>query len=92
MNENQIRRIQKNRHVADIMLSINSNSIFKNLSPRDKNKLAKLIYKAELVEIYVRERDLFKINNSFKEMIDNIMLQMDEDFKKSDSDDEEDED
>lgn len=87
MREAHIRKIQKNRHVSDIMMSINSNSIFKNLTARDKNKLAKLIYKAELIETYVRDKDVMRVSKSFQEIIANAMMQLDLDDDDLDDDD-----
>lgn len=76
MNERQIRKIQKNRHMNEILLNIASNSVFKNLSTRERGRMAKLIYKAELTEFYVRERDLTRTNNAFAQMVANILDQL----------------
>jgi hypothetical protein len=77
MRESHIRKIQKNRHMSDIMMMINNNSIFKNLTIRDKNKLAKLIYKAELIETHIRDKDVIRVSKSFQEIIANAMMQID---------------
>ena len=73
MNERQIRKVQKNRHMTEIQLSIASNSVFKNLTHRDRLKLARIIYKAELIEFYIREKDLARVNKNFQEIIDNAI-------------------
>lgn len=89
MRESQIRKIQKNRHLSEIMMSINGNSIFKNLSYRDKQKLCALIYKAELIETHVRDKDIMRVTKSFQEIIANAMMQMeidDEDRDEFDDD------
>jgi myo-inositol-1-phosphate synthase len=77
MNERQVRKVQKNRHMTEIQLNIASNSVFKNLSARDRMKLAKIIYKAEMVEFYVREKDLNRVNSAFQEMIANALMNID---------------
>ena len=69
MNERQIRKVQKNRHMTEIQLNIAANSVFKNLTHRDRLKLARIIYKAELIEFYIREKDLTRVNDKFQEMI-----------------------
>lgn len=85
MNERQVRRVQKNRHMTEIMLNIAQNSVFKNLSQRDRIKLAKIIYKAEIVEFYIRERDLNKVNSAFQDMIANALNNLE--FLEDDDDD-----
>lgn len=77
MNERQVRKVQKNRHMTEIMLNIAQNSVFKNLSQRERVKLAKIIYKAEMVEFYIREKDLNRVNNAFQEMIANALMNLD---------------
>lgn len=85
MNERQVRKVQKNRHMTEIMLNIAQNSVFKNLTQRDRMKLAKIIYKAEIVEFYIRERDLNKVNAAFHDMIANALNNLD--FLDDDEDD-----
>lgn len=77
MRESQIRKIQKNRHMSEILMSINANSIFKNLSNRDKQTLCKLIYKAEMIETHIRGKDIMRVTKSFQEIIANAMMQLD---------------
>lgn len=89
MNERQVRKVQKNRHMTEIQLNIASNSVFKNLSQRDRVKLAKLIYKAEMVEFYIRERSLDRVNNAFRDMIANALMNLDEQLDRFDPEDEE---
>jgi hypothetical protein len=90
MRESQVRKIQKHRHMSDIMMMIDGNSIFKNLEYRDKRKLAKLIYKAELIEMHVRDKEIIRVSKSFQEIIANAMMQMD--LLDDDSDDDLDDD
>lgn len=86
MNERQVRKVQKNRHMTEIQLNIAANSVFKNLSHRDRAKLAKIIYKAEMVEFYIREKDLTKINTAFQDMIANALMNIDASFEEDDED------
>lgn len=88
MNERQVRKVQKNRHMTEIQLNIAANSVFKNLSHRDRTKLAKIIYKAELVEFYIREKDLGKVNAAFQEMIANALRNIDDAFDEDEDGDE----
>lgn len=74
MYDRQLRKLQKTRHLADIKRMILANPIFKNLDERDQKKLSKLIYKAESLELYARERDIMRVNDSFDEIIDAINL------------------
>jgi hypothetical protein len=54
-----------------------ANPLFKNLNARDQKTLQKLIYKAELAEMYIRDRSIVRINQSFDEIIDSVMDMMD---------------
>lgn len=92
MNERSVRKVQKNRHMAEILLNINQNSVFKNLSQRDRMKLAKIVYKAEIYEFYVREKSITRVNSEFQQMIANALLNLDDiDARfESDEDDEDD--
>jgi hypothetical protein len=87
MREAHIRKIQKNRHMSDIYMSINGNSIFKNLTERDKKTLCKIIYKAELIETHIRDKDVIRVSKSFQEIIANAMMQIDLDDLDDDDDD-----
>jgi len=73
MRERQIRKIQKQRHMSDILLMLLNNSVFKNLSPRDRKKMAELIYKAELIEMSVRDRKIVRVNESFQDIMNGLM-------------------
>lgn len=85
--ERQLRKLQKQRHMYDIKLMILSNPLFKNLSDWDQRKLAKLIYKAEMTEVFMRDKQIIRVNESFDEIVDSIANALNESFK-----DEEDED
>ena len=86
MNERQVRKVQKNRHMTEIQLNIAANSVFKNLSARDRLKMAKLIYKAEMVEFYIREKDLTKVNTAFQEMIATALMNIDAAYEEDEDD------
>ena len=93
MNERQVRKVQKNRHMTEIMLNIAQNSVFKNLTQRDRMKLARIIYKAEIVEFYIREKDLNKVNTAFQEMIASALMSLDDrDYPEDDDEFRDDED
>jgi hypothetical protein len=74
MNERHIRKVQKQRHMGNIDLMVLSNPIFKNLADRDRKKLARLIYKAEMIEMHIRDKSLMRVNESFQDIIDAIGL------------------
>jgi hypothetical protein len=78
INENSLRRLQKQRHIYDIQRMILANPLFKNLGARDQKTLQKLIYKAELAEMFMRDRSVVRINQSFDEIMDSVMDMIDE--------------
>lgn len=94
MRERHLRKLQKDRHLAEISYNLLSNSTFKNLSRRDRWKLARIIYKAELLEIELRSKDASKVMNAFKDLMNNINIQIldardmddDEDFGEENDD------
>lgn len=77
INENSLRRLQKQRHMYDIQRMILANALFKNLNKRDQRVLQKLIYKAELAEMFMRDRNVVRINQSFDEIIESVMDMLD---------------
>jgi hypothetical protein len=76
MRERQIRKLQKNRHLAEIGFTLLQNPTFKNLSRADRYKMAKLIYKAELIEVEIKSKDLSKTLSAFQDMISQITSTM----------------
>jgi myo-inositol-1-phosphate synthase len=76
MRERYIRKLQKNRHIAEISFNILGNVTFKNLSPRERKQMAKLIYKAELLEMEVKSRKVAETMKTFKDLMDNIEMQI----------------
>ena len=73
INETSLRRLQKQRHMYDIQRMILANPLFKNLDARDQKTLQKLIYKAEMAEMFMRDRNVVRINQSFDEIIESVM-------------------
>jgi hypothetical protein len=61
----------------DIQRMILANPLFKNLGARDQKTLQKLIYKAELAEMFMRDRNVVRINQSFDEIIESVMDMID---------------
>jgi hypothetical protein len=78
INESSLRRLQKQRHMYDIQRMILANPLFKNLGARDQKTLQKLIYKAELAEMFIRDRNVVRINQSFDEIMENVLDMIDE--------------
>ena len=70
--ERQMRKLQKQRHMYDIKMMIMGNPMFKNLSEWDQRRLAKLIYKAEMMEIYMRDKQIIRINDDFEDIVQNV--------------------
>lgn len=86
MRERYIRKLQKNRHLAEISFNILNNSTFRNLTRAERGRMAKLIYKAELMELEVKSKDVAKTMNSFQDMIKNIQVQLLEELDEDDDD------
>lgn len=70
------------------------NPLFRNLNVREQKTLQKLIYKAEMTEMYIRDKDVLRINDSFDELVENVALMLndmtDEDEKRRDGEDDKD--
>lgn len=62
----------------DIQRMILANPLFKNLGARDQKTLQRLIYKAELAEMFMRDRNVVRINQSFDEIMENVMDMIDQ--------------
>ena len=72
MNERHLLKIQKQRHMSDIFIMLLNNPLFKNLENKDQRVMARLIYKAEMIEMHARDRALMRTNDSFQDIIDAI--------------------
>ena len=80
MNERQLLKIQKQRHMSNIFIMLLNNPIFKNLPDKDQRAMAKLIYKAEMIEMHARDRNLIRTNESFQNIIDALNGAINADF------------
>jgi hypothetical protein len=76
VRERHLRKLQKDRHLAEISFNLLSNPTFKNLSKYDRSKLAKIIYKAELLEIELRSKDASRVMDAFKQLMNGINIQI----------------
>jgi TRAP-type C4-dicarboxylate transport system substrate-binding protein len=94
INERNLRNLQKQRHMYEIQNMVLTNPLFKNLSPKEQKTLQKLIYKAEMAEMYVRDRNIIRTNDSFDELVESVAMLLndltEEDDKRLDGDDEKD--
>lgn len=92
MHERQLLKIQKQRHMSNIFIMLLNNPLFKNLSDRDQRRMAKLIYKAEMIEMHARDRALVRNNESFQNIVDALNNAINTEFGRDFLDDEFDED
>jgi TRAP-type C4-dicarboxylate transport system substrate-binding protein len=87
-----MRKLQKQRHLYDIQMMVLSNPLFKNLNKREQKQLVKLIYKAEMMEVYMRDRQIVRVNESFDDIVESVARMLDEvderDRRDRDEDDE----
>ena len=85
-----MRKLQKQRHLYDIQMMVLSNPLFKNLNKRDQKALIKLIYKAEMIEVYMRDRQIIRVNDSFEDIVDSVVRMLDDtdERERRDGDDE----
>ena len=63
-----------------------SNPLFKNLSEWDQKRLVKLIYKAEMMEIYMRDKQIIRVNESFEDIVDSIANMINEGLEDDEDD------
>ncbi len=89
MRERHLRKLQKHRHLAEISFNILRNPVFKNLSKRDRDKLAIIIYRAELIDMELRGKDTNKVLENFQQLMENINLQLIQDLDEDDEDNDE---
>jgi len=88
--EKQLRKLQKQRHLYDIKMMLLANPIFKNLNDKDHKTLIKLIYKAEMIESYMRDKQIIRVNDSFEEIVDNIANMLNQSIRDDRGDEEDD--
>lgn len=72
--------------MSNIFIMLLNNPLFKNLSERDQRRMSKLIYKAEMIEMNVRNKQMIRINTSFQDIIDSLNLALLEDDDDLDDD------
>lgn len=87
MNQRQLLKIQKQRHMSNIFIMLLNNPLFKNLTDRDQRKMARLIYKAEMIEMHARDRALVRTNQSFQNIIDALNNAIVNEYGRDDLDD-----
>ena len=85
-----MRKLQKQRHFYDIKLMLLNNDIFKNLSARDHRVLTKLIYKAEMMEMYMRDKGILRINDTFEDIVEGVANMLNNQFESDEEDDDRD--
>lgn len=88
--ERQMRKLQQQRHMYDIKMMVLGNPLFKNLSERDQRKLVKLIYKAEMIETFMRDKQIVRINDSFEEIVENVANMLNDAMRDQDDDEDDD--
>ena len=84
-----MRKLQTQRHLYEIKMMILSNPIFKNISERDQKTMVKLVYKAEMIEMYMRDKNILRINDSFEEIVESVANMLNDAMGPEDEDDEE---
>ena len=85
-----MRKLQKQRHFYDIKLMLLNNDIFKNLSDKDHRVLTKLIYKAEMMEMYMRDKGILRINETFEDIVEGVANMLNDSFESDEEDDDRD--
>ena len=85
--ERQLRKLQKQRHLYDIQQMILSNPMLKNLNSRDQKTLQKLIYKAEMIEVFMRDKQIIRINESFEDIVNSVADMLDDAMRNDDDED-----
>jgi hypothetical protein len=85
--EHQLRKLQKQRHMYDILQMILANPLLKNLNSRDQKKLQKILYKAEMIEMFMRDKQLIRVNESFEDIVNNFSKILDDAMQDDDDED-----
>ncbi len=71
----------------DIQQMILSNPLLKNLGSRDQKTLQKLIYKAEMIEVFMRDKQIVRVNESFEDIVNSVADMLDDALRQDDEDD-----
>ncbi len=82
-----MRKLQQQRHLYDIKLMVLNNPLFKNLSERDQKKLIKLVYKAEMMEVFMRDRQIMRVNDSFDDIVESVANMLNDALDQDDDED-----
>jgi len=82
-----MRKLQQQRHLYDIKLMVLNNPLFKNLNERDQKKLIKLIYKAEMMEVFMRDRQIMRVNDSFDDIVESVANMLNDALDRDEDDD-----
>lgn len=77
MQERHFRKLQKERHIAEIAFNLLSNQVFRNLTHGERQKMAKLIYKAELIDLEMRSKDSYTVMHQFNSIMQNLEMKLD---------------
>jgi TRAP-type C4-dicarboxylate transport system substrate-binding protein len=85
--QRQMRKLQQQRHLYDIKLMVLNNPLFKNLSERDQKKLIKLVYKAEMMEVFMRDRQIMRVNDSFDDIVESVANMLNDALDQDDDED-----
>jgi hypothetical protein len=64
-----------------------SNPLLKNLGSRDQKTLQKLIYKAEMIEVFMRDKQIVRVNESFEDIVNSVADMLDDALRQDDEDD-----
>lgn len=86
--ERQLRKLQKQRHLYEIQMMVLANPLLKNLSKRDQKTLVKIMYKAEMIEMFMRDRQIVRINDSFEDIVENVARLLDDAVDRARNEDE----
>jgi hypothetical protein len=65
-----------------------ANPLLKNLSKRDQKTLVKIMYKAEMIEMFMRDRQIVRINDSFEDIVENVARLLDDAVDRARNEDE----
>lgn len=76
MQERHFRKLQRERHLSEISYNLLSNAVFKNLSHRERLQMAKLIYKAEIIDLEMRSKDSYTVMQQFNNIMENLDIQL----------------
>lgn len=86
--EKQMQKLQKQRHMYDIQMMVLSNPLLKNLNKKDQKTIVKLIYKAEMIEQFMRDREIVRVNESFDDVVEKVARTINEALNRDEGDEE----